>query len=83
MSDFKFPGTVKVVDVQDLPDGSAKVTFEADDEFKEGFKKHYGLKRWSNKKFNSFLQEAISTMANLIRIENSLDKETKKFFKNS
>jgi len=83
MNNFKFPGKVKVVDVQDLPDGSAKVTFEADDEFKKGFMQHYGLKRWSSKRFNSFLQEAISSMAKLIEIENSLDKETKKFFKNS
>jgi hypothetical protein len=82
MNDYKFPGTIKVVDVQDLPDGSAKVTFEADDEFKKGFMEHYKLKRWSNKKFNSFLQEAIDYSTRLLAIEASSDEDTKKFIKN-
>ena len=62
MENFKFPGRINVIDVVDQPDGSAKVTFEADKVFKEGFKKNYGLKRWSQKRFDKFLQEAIEDM---------------------
>ena len=62
MENFKFPGRINVVEVIDQPDGSAKVIFEADEIFKDGFKKYYNLKRWSQKRFDKFLQEAIKDM---------------------
>ena len=64
MENFKFPGRINVVEVIDLPDGSAKVIFEADEIFKDGFKKYYNLKRWSQKRFDKFLQEAIKNVQN-------------------
>lgn len=62
MENFKFPGRINVIEVIDQPDGSAKVVFEADKVFKDGFKKYYNLKRWSQKRFDKFLQEAIEDM---------------------
>jgi hypothetical protein len=64
---LKTPGKIKCLDVQEQPDGSAKVIFEADEEFKQWFKDKYNLKRWSEKRFNKFLQEAIDRMAASLR----------------
>lgn len=55
-------GKIKVVDIIDNEDGTSSVTFEADDEFKDWFKKKYNLKKWSQKRFNEFLQDAIDHM---------------------
>jgi hypothetical protein len=75
MENFKFPGTIKCIDVQEQEDGSAKVIFEADDEFKEGFKQYHGLKKWSQKKFDEFLQDAINNMARLSKEESNAEKK--------
>ena len=56
---FTFKGKIKVIDIIDNPDGSARVIFEADEDFKKSFKEFYGLKKWSQKRFVSFLQDAI------------------------
>jgi len=78
-NNFKVPGKIKCVDVQEQPDGSAKVIFEADEEFKEWFKSKYNLKRWSEKRFNKFLQEAIEQMAvNLREGKDANEKEKEK-----
>jgi hypothetical protein len=80
---FIFNGKIKVVEIIDNPDGSAKVIFEADKEFRISFKKFYGLKRWSQKRFEVFLQEAIENMNNLHKkgllekMLNESKKETK------
>ena len=74
---YKFTGKINVVDVVDNPDGSAKITFEADKEFKNSFKKYYGLKRWSQKRFDLFLREALENMNQLYKdglLEETLNK---------
>ncbi len=76
MENFKFPGIIKVVDIKDLPDGSSQVIFDADETFKDGFKKYYKLKKWSQKRFNLFVQEAIDNMVKKIKEED--DEKTKK-----
>jgi len=40
-------------------DGSWNLIFDVDDEFQEWFKKSQGLKRWSSKRFQKVLLEAI------------------------
>lgn len=52
---------LKVLEIKDNPDGSALVTFEVSDEFKAWFLKYFKLKRWSNKKFEKFVLNAIKT----------------------
>jgi len=56
-----FGGLLKVKEIIDNPDGSAQIVFEADDEFKQGFKDYHNLKRWSQKRFNKFMNEAIES----------------------
>ena len=64
---FVFKGKIKVADLVENSDGSARVIFEADDDFKQSFKNYYGLKRWSQKRFNLFLQTAIEDMNKLCK----------------
>lgn len=52
-------GKLTVVSVEELPDGQCKIVFDMDDQFKENFKKLYGLKRMSRKRFNDFVVEAL------------------------
>jgi hypothetical protein len=40
-------------------DGSRNLIFDVDDEFKEWFKESQGLKRWSDKRFQKFVLEAL------------------------
>ena len=56
-----FGGLLHVKEVIDNPDGSATVVFEADKDFRNGFKDYYGLKRWSQKRFDKFMCEAIES----------------------
>lgn len=64
---FTFKGKIKVVELVENPDGSAKVIFEADNDFKKCFKEYYGLKRWSQRRFDLFLQDAIENMNTLYK----------------
>jgi hypothetical protein len=78
-NNLRIPGKIKCLDVQEQPDGSAKVIFEADEEFKQWFKNKYNLKRWSEKRFNKFLQGALDHMAvNLREREDANQKEKEK-----
>lgn len=52
-------GKIKVIDIVDNNDGTSSITFEADDKFKEWFMKRENLKRWSHKRFNKFVLEAL------------------------
>lgn len=56
-----FGGTILVKEVIDNPDGSATIVFEADKDFRKGFKEYFGLKRWSQKRFDKFMCEAIES----------------------
>jgi len=40
-------------------DGTCNLVFDVDDEFKEWFKEWQGLKRWSDKRFQKVLHEAL------------------------
>ena len=78
MENEQYLGKIKVVDIVDNADGSASVTFEADDEFKDWFKKKHNLKKWSEKRFNKFLQDAIDHMAAQLKEEQNAIAEKKK-----
>jgi site-specific DNA-adenine methylase len=45
--------------VKNKPDELHKGIFDISKETREAFKKHFGWKRWSQKKFNSLVTEAI------------------------
>ena len=58
--------TIRLVDVSQNEDGSVNLEFDMSDGFKDRFKEFYGLKRWSNKKFNEWVDENLSLF---LRIE--------------
>lgn len=64
-----FGGLLIVKKVIDNPDGSATVVFEADKDFRKGFKEYYSLKRWSQKRFNKFMNEAIESSIKYYKAE--------------
>ena len=61
-------GRFDLVDETQNEDGSWNLVFDVDDEFQEWFKKSQGLKRWSDKRFQKVLHEAL---ANAIEWENN------------
>ena len=52
-------GRFDLVDETQNEDGSWNLVFDVDDEFKDWFKKSQGLKRWSDKRFQNVVLEAI------------------------
>jgi len=59
-----FQSKIKVTEIEELPDGGAKVFFDVDEDFIEWFKQAEGLKRWSRKRFETVLNEAIERLIN-------------------
>ena len=57
-----FKGKLRVARIEEQPDGSAKVIFDIDDDFKDWFKDWQGMKRWSRKRFEIVLVEAIENL---------------------
>ena len=51
--------TLKIIEVNDLEDGTSEMVLDIPDEFQNWFKKEQGLKRWSNKRFQTWLEDAI------------------------
>lgn len=70
-----FGGKLLVKEVTENSDGSATVVFEADKDFQNGFKKYYNLKRWSQKKFNQFMNEAILSSVKYYQEQEKKNKE--------
>ena len=54
------PG-LEVLSVEDQPDGSAIITFDLTDEFKDWFKSYHNIKRFSQKRFEKFILEGLQT----------------------
>jgi len=53
---------IKIADIIENDDGTATLIIEYEDDFKEWFKKKQGLKRWSDKRFEKVVMEAIQDM---------------------
>ena len=52
-------GELKLVEEIQNDDGTWNLIFDVDDEFREWFKELQGLKRWSHKRFQKVLHEAL------------------------
>jgi hypothetical protein len=52
-------GKFELVEEVQNDDGTWNLIFDVDDEFKEWFKESQGLKRWSDKRFQKVLYEAL------------------------
>jgi len=51
---------LEVIEETKNPDGSWNLEFEVNDEFKTWFKEWQSLKRWSNKRFQKIIYEALT-----------------------
>ena len=50
---------IRVLEIVEKEDGSADLVLEISDEFKKEFKAMYGLKRFSQKRFEKFVIKAL------------------------
>ena len=60
MTDNKTIGVLNVLDVIEKPDGSADLILDVSDDFKNRLKSALGWKRWSNKKFEKYVIQALT-----------------------
>jgi hypothetical protein len=51
--------TIEVVNIIEQPDGSTRIIFDVSGEFVKWFKKGQRLKRWSPKRFQKIMTEAL------------------------
>ena len=58
----KFFTTLKVIEIKDQNDGSAKLTFDLPEGFKKEYKQAFGLKKWSDKHFERFVLDALKAV---------------------
>lgn len=58
--------TIRLVGISENQDGSVNLEFDMSDGFRQAFKEFYGLKRWSQKKFNQWVDE---NLAEFLKIE--------------
>ena len=49
----------EVVEISDLKNGTSEVLLELSDDFVDWFKKDQGLRRWSDKRFNSWFAQLL------------------------
>lgn len=54
--------SLKVADIQEQNDGSAKVVFDIPDTFKKEYKQAFGLKKWSDKHFERFVIDSLKAV---------------------
>lgn len=52
-------GTINCLEVKEQEDGSALLTFDVNEEFKNNYVKLFNLTEWSQEHFEATLQEAI------------------------
>ena len=55
--------TLKILEIKENEDGTSEMVLDLSDEFQEWFKKEQGLKRWSNKRFQTWLEQALTKNA--------------------
>jgi len=63
MSKEKALGLIKIIEIKDNDNGTCTINYEIPEDLKTFFKKYFGWKRWSSKKFNEFFLEALTNYA--------------------
>jgi len=63
MPDTKFITRLKISSIIENDDGTSTLNFDLDDDFIEWFKEDQGLKRFSHKRFQKVITEAILNYA--------------------
>ena len=62
--------TLKVSNVIDQEDGTARVSFDLSKEFRKQYKDSFGLKKWSDKHFEKTITQALYDYVNKAKTEN-------------
>jgi hypothetical protein len=65
----KVLGHIKCLEVKELDDGSAYVTFDADPEFINNYLETFNLEEWDQKHFEKTIQDAISASVLKVKSE--------------
>ncbi len=65
-------GKIKVVDIQDMEDGTCKIIFDYDQKFKNEYKRLFGLNRFSKKHFRQQLDIAIANFAQQVKTDKAI-----------
>ena len=61
---------LKVADVQDQQDGTARVSFDLSKDFRKQYKEVFGLKKWSDKHFEKTIAQALYEYVNKVKSDN-------------
>ena len=61
---------LKVADVQDQQDGTARVSFDLSKDFRKQYKDSFGLKKWSDKHFEKTITQALYEYVNKVKADN-------------
>ena len=67
-------GQIRVVDIEEMEDGSCKIIFDYDKKFKDEYKRIFNLKRFSKKHFGQQLDKAIANFAEQVKSDAGLLK---------
>ena len=70
MSNLKKIKRLRITDINHNDNGTSTLIFDLDDDFVSWFKEREGLKRFSHKRFNLFVNEAIS---NYIKMDDKFE----------
>ena len=61
---------LKVLDIIDQQDGTARVSFDLSREFRKQYKEVFGLKKWSDKHFENAITQALYEYVNKVKADN-------------
>ena len=61
---------LKVADVKDQQDGTARVSFDLSKDFRKQYKEVFGLKKWSDKHFENTITQALYEYVNKVKADN-------------
>lgn len=62
-------GKIRCVSAEDMGDGTMKVVFDYDEDFKKEYKRLFNLKRFSKKHFEAELEKAIDHFAKQVKAD--------------
>ena len=61
---------LKVADVKDQQDGTARVSFDLSKDFRKQYKEVFGLKKWSDKHFENTITQSLYEYVNKVKADN-------------
>mgnify|MGYP003332028411 FL=1 len=61
---------LKVLDIVDQQDGTARISFDLSKEFRKQYKDSFGLKKWSDKHFEKTIAQALYEYVNKVKSDN-------------